>query len=94
MSSAELPSLRDQEDGMTRATYRFREHTLTVDDRPDAEPLRHSMECKACGEISDASENPEDGSDWAVGHLKSNPGHLDYRARITRPYRFEPGEWQ
>ncbi|QAX94049.1 hypothetical protein SEA_EURATIS_54 [Streptomyces phage Euratis] len=94
MFSAGLSSLRIQGDGMTRATYRFRDHTLTVDDRPEAEPLKHSMGCKACGESSEASEKPEDGSAWAVDHLKSNPGHLEYRAQITRPYRFEPGDWQ
>jgi hypothetical protein len=79
---------------MTRATYRFRDHTLTVDDRPEAEPLKHAMECKACGEASEPNEDSQDGSDWAVDHLKNNPGHLEYRARITRPYRFEPGAWQ
>jgi hypothetical protein len=78
---------------MTRATYRFREHTLTPDRTEDAEPSLYAMECKGCGQSSDGSESQADGSDWATGHLKANPGHLTYREVITRPYRFEPGEW-
>ncbi|WP_246150675.1 hypothetical protein [Streptomyces qinzhouensis] len=76
-----------------RSTYRFREHALGPDTSPGAEPLLHSIECKECGSSSDQSEGPEYGSVWAVAHLKAHPGHLAYRAHITRPYRFEPGEW-
>jgi hypothetical protein len=52
------------------------------------------MKCKTCGETSEKAEEFEDGMAWAVQHLKANPGHLEYREHITRPYRFEPGEWQ
>lgn len=80
---------------MTRATYRFREHTLRPDtERPDADPILFAMECKGCGDNSDGSESAEDGTEWAADHLKANPGHLTYREHITRPYRFEPGAWQ
>jgi hypothetical protein len=76
------------------ATYRFREHTLTGDTSPDADPWLYAMECKGCGESSDGAEDATDGTEWAAGHLKANPGHLTYREHITRPYRFEPGAWQ
>lgn len=75
---------------MTRATYRFREHTL----RPDpAERTQFAMECKICGQSSEGSVKVEESADWAADHLKENPGHLRFRERITRSYRFEPGEW-
>lgn len=51
------------------------------------------MQCLSCGLFSRRSEEPEDGSDWAVAHLREHPGHLDYRAHVTRPYRFVRGEW-
>lgn len=78
---------------MTRATYRFRAHTLTPDRTPEADPVLYAVECKECGDTSDRTENPEDGTEWAADHLKANPGHLTYREHITRAYRFEPGEW-
>jgi len=75
---------------MTRATYRFREHTL----RPNtAERPLFAMQCKSCGQSSDGSEKAEEGTEWAADHLKATPGHLDYSEHITRSYRFEPGEW-
>ncbi|MGW0709989.1 DUF7848 domain-containing protein [Streptomyces sp. NPDC002643] len=75
---------------MTRAIYRFREHTL----KPDAtEPTLFALRCKGCGESSDGSEKAEEGSAWAEEHLKANPGHLAYQEHITRSYRFEPGKW-
>ncbi|MEV0639428.1 hypothetical protein AB0I77_31740 [Streptomyces sp. NPDC050619] len=81
---------------MTRAVYRFREYTISPDQRPEAEPITAAMQCKACGEISEKAEDEEfaDGTAWAVQHLKANPGHLEYREHITRPYRFEPGAWR
>ncbi|WP_171112289.1 MULTISPECIES: hypothetical protein [Streptomyces] len=78
---------------MTRATYRFREHTLTPDTGSEAGPVLFAMECKGCGDSSDGSNDQGDGSAWAAGHLRANPGHLTYREVITRSYRFEPGEW-
>ncbi|PZT77677.1 MULTISPECIES: DUF7848 domain-containing protein [unclassified Streptomyces] len=78
---------------MTRATYRFREHTLTPDTGPESDPWQSAMECKGCGRCSEKSESAEDGTAWAAEHLKANPGHLTYREVITRPYRFDPGEW-
>ncbi|GGW15460.1 hypothetical protein GCM10018980_38480 [Streptomyces capoamus] len=76
---------------MTRATYRFREHTLT----PDTDkPTLHAMECQACGQASTGSADPTDGTRWAADHLKANPGHLTYQEHIERSYRFEPGAWQ
>lgn len=77
---------------MVRATYRFREHTLTP--APELDPTAFAMQCKHCGESSDSSENQADGSEWATGHLKANPGHLAYTEVIGRAYRFVPGEWQ
>ncbi|MGC9538367.1 hypothetical protein [Streptomyces sp. UG1] len=79
---------------MTRAVYRFREHTIRPDRRLEAEPITSAMECQACGETSGKAEGFMDGTAWAVDHLKSNPGHLEYQEHITRPYRFEPGAWQ
>ncbi|TDC25276.1 hypothetical protein E1265_07345 [Streptomyces sp. 8K308] len=78
---------------MTRARYRFRDRVFGPDDSTDAEPVRLAMQCLSCGLFSRRSEEPEDGSDWAVAHLREHPGHLDYRAHVTRPYRFVPGEW-
>ncbi|WP_149823738.1 hypothetical protein [Streptomyces tailanensis] len=78
---------------MTRTTYRFREQTLNPHTGEDAERTLFAMECKGCGESSDGTEWGEDGSAWAVEHLKANPGHLTYREHITRSYRFEAGAW-
>lgn len=79
---------------MTRAVYRFREYAISPDQRPEAEPVTAAMQCKACGEASEETEEFADGTAWAVRHLKTNPGHLEYREHITRPYRFEAGAWQ
>lgn len=77
---------------MTRATYRFREYTIRP--CPDIEPITSAMECRTCGQISERAEELTDGTEWAAAHLKANPGHLDYREHIMRPYRFEPREWR
>ncbi|WP_369189337.1 hypothetical protein [Streptomyces sp. R08] len=77
---------------MVRATYRFREHTLTP--APDDEPTSSALACKGCGEASEPSTDATDGTAWAADHLKANPGHLTYREIITRSYRFKPGAWQ
>ena len=75
---------------MTRRTYRFRTYVL----RPDSEPRAFVMQCATCQATGPTSENPEDGTAWAADHLKAKPDHLAYRETITRPHRFEPGEWQ
>ena len=46
--------------------------------------------CPSCGLFSRRSERSDDGSDWAVAHLREYPEHRDYRAHVTRPYRFVP----
>ncbi|WP_313956560.1 hypothetical protein [Streptomyces sp. SAJ15] len=79
--------------GARRATYRFREYTIGPDRRPQAEPHSFRMQCAACGELGEPYDSGEAGTEWAVAHLKGNPGHLAYREIITRPYRFEPGVW-
>jgi hypothetical protein len=79
---------------MSRATYRFREHTFVPDESPDAEPITYVMQCLACGRFGPRSEYTDDGTAWVVQHLKDNAGHLAYREHITRPYRFEAGAWQ
>ncbi|TDC25299.1 hypothetical protein E1265_07500 [Streptomyces sp. 8K308] len=79
---------------MTRAIHRFREYEFGPDQRPEAEPVTFTMQCLACGLFSRKSEDSEGGSVWARTHLRENPGHLDYRAHATRPYRFLPGLWQ
>jgi hypothetical protein len=76
---------------MSRATYRFREYTLQPD---EAGPIMFEMQCTACKESGPTAEQCEAGTAWAAQHVKANPDHLDYREHITRPYRFEPGEWR
>ncbi|GAB2923392.1 DUF7848 domain-containing protein [Streptomyces mayteni] len=83
---------------MTRARYRFREHVFGPDERPEAPPPRFVMQCVTCGFFGPRTEDTEDGSDWAVGHLRENAGHLDYIGHATRSYRFElegvnPGQY-
>jgi hypothetical protein len=79
---------------VTRATYRFREHTVVPDERPEAPPMTFAMQCIVWGLFSPKTEDAEDGSGWAVAHLNENAGHLDYIAHATRPYLFEAGAWQ
>lgn len=79
-----------------RASYRFREHTLGPDRRPEAEPHTFTMRCADCGATGPTVTDGEDGdgTSWAAAHLKANPDHLNYREHITRPYRAEAGAWQ
>ncbi|CAD80151.1 gp25.3 [Streptomyces phage phiBT1] len=79
---------------MTRATYRFREHTMSPD--PVSEPVLFGWACKTagCGAKSEPSEDASAGSTWATDHFKTNPDHTAYREIITRAYRFQPGDWQ
>ncbi|UED85698.1 hypothetical protein [Streptomyces profundus] len=79
---------------MTRRSYRFRQYTLKPDERADAERTLFVMECLSCGFFGTKGEDAEEGSEWAVEHVKHHPDHLTYREHITRPYQFEPGEWQ
>ncbi|WP_260867960.1 hypothetical protein [Streptomyces sp. SAJ15] len=77
-----------------RSVYRFRDYTIQPDRRPDAEPHSFTMQCAECGDFSGPFSSGEDGTAWAVTHLKANTSHVAYREIITRPYRFEPGAWQ
>jgi hypothetical protein len=79
---------------VTRATYRFRDHTIRPDTTADAEPITFTMQCAACGTIGPTHEDADQGADWAIRHLKANPEHLAYREHITRPYRTESGAWR
>lgn len=79
---------------MTRATYRFREHTIMPDTGPDAEPITFVMQCVTCDARCGVSGNADAGPAWALAHLRNNPGHVRYREHITRPYKVEPGAWQ
>lgn len=78
---------------MMRAAYRFREHVLGPDRRPEAAPITFTMQRATCDGSGPAATDGEDGTAWAVAHLKANPGHVDYREHISRPYRAEPGAW-
>ncbi|MEU7159153.1 hypothetical protein [Streptomyces chrestomyceticus] len=73
-----------------RKTFRFRNYRLTPDQ--EETPVL-AMECTGCGKSSDGSENANDGTQWAVDHLKANPGHLRFREIITRAYKFIPEGW-
>jgi hypothetical protein len=75
------------------ATYRFREHTLAPDRRPDVDLVTFTMRCATCDAIGPTATSGADGTAWAVTHLKANPDHLDYREHIIRLYRAEPGAW-
>jgi len=77
-----------------RCTFRFREYALGPDKRPEAQPVTFEMYCASCYVTGPVSTDAEDGSIWALEHLKKNPSHLDYREHVTRSYRAEPGAWQ
>ncbi|WP_443726301.1 DUF7848 domain-containing protein [Streptomyces coffeae] len=74
--------------------YRFREYKIGPDLRPEAEPITSTMKCTTCDASGPTAEEFEEGTEWAVRHLKANPGHLEHREHITRPYWAEPGAWQ
>ena len=76
-----------------RHTYRFRGHTIAPDRRPEALPITFQMHCASCYAVGPVSTDGEDGTKWAVEHLRTNAGHLDYREHITRSYRAEAGAW-
>ena len=80
-------------DGPPRRTFRFREYTLGPDRRPDAEAVTFEMHCASCYVTGPVSTDAENGTIWALEHLKKNPSHLDYREHVTRSYRAEPGAW-
>ena len=79
---------------LPRRTFRFRKHTLGPDRRPEAEPVTYEMHCTSCYAIGPVSTDGEDGTAWALRHLKEFPSHLNYREHITRSYRAEAGAWQ
>jgi hypothetical protein len=83
----------DSGERLARGVYRFREHILGPDRRPEAEPVTFTMRCATCDASGPASVSGEDGTAWAVTHLKAQPDHVDYREHIVRPYRAEPGAW-
>ena len=98
MSGGPVPAGRrapaaENGEGPARGVFRFREHTLRPDRRPEAVPVTFTMYCGMCGAMGPTAEAGGNGTAWAVEHLKDNPAHLDYRELITRPYRFEPGAW-
>jgi hypothetical protein len=76
-----------------RGVFRLREYTLGPDRRPDAMPVMFEMHCASCYAVGPVSTDGEDGTAWAVAHLKANPGHLDYREHVTRSYRAVAGAW-
>lgn len=81
---------------MTRAKLRFRQFTIMPDiEREDSEPTTFHMQCKAdgCTATREMSRLATDGTAWAHDHLKADPGHLQYREVITRPYIMDTGEW-
>lgn len=78
---------------MTCSAHRFREFTIHPDVEPDAEPWSYAMQCAVCDESSPAGEDVIDTQQWAAEHLKDNPEHYTYREHVSRPYRFEPGQW-
>ncbi|MFJ5678599.1 hypothetical protein [Streptomyces sp. NPDC093097] len=79
---------------MKSVIYRFREFRIMPNSRPEAEPWTFAMECTECGKSSDQQTGHAPSLGWVTEHLKTNPDHLDYRERITRPYRAVPGAWQ
>ncbi|MFF8813507.1 DUF7848 domain-containing protein [Streptomyces pactum] len=78
---------------MSRARYRFRNHTIGPDLRPEAEPHTLTMRCTTCDAAGPTAGTADPGTEWAGGHLKAHPSHLDYRETVTRPYRAVAGEW-
>jgi hypothetical protein len=66
--------------------------TVMPDLAPDAEPIKHAMQCAVCGERSSASEQVEAAQDWAARHAGETRGHFTYREVITRPWRAGPAE--
>ena len=78
----------------TRGRYRFRAYTTVPDERPEAEPVTATRERVTCSVTGPTSRDFAVGTEWASRHLRANPGHVGYRERIVRPYRFEPGAWQ
>ncbi|MER7346389.1 hypothetical protein ABT390_13460 [Streptomyces aurantiacus] len=76
-----------------RAVHRFREHTIAPNRGPDAEPITGALECMVCGAMSPVSEDRVEPQDWALGHVREHPAHLDYREHVTLPYRVHPGNW-
>ncbi|MEU9400634.1 hypothetical protein [Streptomyces sp. NPDC048242] len=74
---------------MTRAVYRFVDHTIRHE---PAGGIVAELFCMTygCDKSSGAQGNAEDAQDWALRHTGLNPGHELYRrefsdhARVTR----------
>ncbi|MFH8793861.1 hypothetical protein [Streptomyces sp. NPDC017941] len=73
--------------------HRLREHTITPNREPDAEPVTRAAECMTCGEKSPVSEDHVEPQKWILGHVRDHPAHLDYREHVTLPYRVQRGKW-
>lgn len=71
---------------MTRAIIKFRNWTITPDRERGSEPVTHAMECRVCGDRSDASGDWEPPQSWALAHSGRNRSHTAYRGIITQPY--------
>jgi hypothetical protein len=84
-SAGELPA---------RRRFRLREYTLRLDRRPGAVAFTFEMHCASCYAAGPVSTDPEGGRTWALGHLKANPAHVDFREHVTRSYRAQAGAWQ
>lgn len=78
----------------SRRVFRFREYTLGPDLRPDAQPVTYEMYCASCYVTGPISTDAEDGTIWALAHLKKNPSHLNYQEHVTRSYRAKAGAWR
>ncbi|WP_445047560.1 DUF7848 domain-containing protein [Streptomyces drozdowiczii] len=73
-----------------RAVIRHADWTIGVDRTPGASGPFYEVECKTCGEPSDAAEDRTSPEDWALRHAGRNPSHRSYRAIITSCIRVEP----
>lgn len=78
-----------------RAIVRHVHWTIAPDQEPDAEPVTYALQCVACSEKSERSEDWEEPQDWALKHSGRNSSHQTYREHVTRPWRTrmnsEPG---
>jgi hypothetical protein len=81
------------EEHLSPRRFRFRAYTLGPDRRLEAEPVTFVMRCASCPASGPASADGAAGTAWALLHLKSHPGHVDYWEYVTRPYRAVAGEW-
>ncbi|WP_282692933.1 hypothetical protein [Streptomyces sp. CC208A] len=76
---------------MTRAVYRFVEHTIRHE---PAGGVTYELFCTApaCGEESGPQEAQETAQDWALRHTGLNPGHDLFRRVFTDHARVSRAE--